>query len=95
MCMKNTLKISSSLFATKITQTTSTRRIADFAVAGLCFGFFDDEVHALLGLDAGSGPAWQVLYHFTAGQALDDERLASEPAYAHIEARRQAQGDTS
>ena len=40
--------------------------------------FFDDEMHALLGL---RGNAWQSLYHFTAGGAVDDARLTTLPAY--------------
>ena len=40
--------------------------------------FFDDEMHALLGL---RGNAWQSLYHFTAGGAVDDARLTTRPAY--------------
>ncbi|MCC6075790.1 SagB family peptide dehydrogenase [Pseudomonas sp. GCM10022188] len=40
--------------------------------------FFDDPVHELLGL---SGTAWQSLYHFTVGRALDDARIESAPAY--------------
>lgn len=39
--------------------------------------FFDDGVHDLLGL----GDAWQDLYHFTVGGALEDGRLTTEPAY--------------
>ena len=39
--------------------------------------FFDDEMHTLLGLQ---GHAWQSLYHFTAGGAVDDARLATLPA---------------
>jgi SagB-type dehydrogenase family enzyme len=40
--------------------------------------FFDDEMHALLGIrDA----EWQSLYHFTAGGAVDDARLTTLPAY--------------
>jgi nitroreductase len=40
--------------------------------------FFDDELHALLGLrDA----AWQSLYHFTVGRAVLDPRLSTLPAY--------------
>lgn len=46
--------------------------------------FFDDEMHALLGLQ---GSAWQSLYHFTAGGALEDSRLTSLPAYAFERAR--------
>ncbi|MFY9329309.1 MAG: SagB/ThcOx family dehydrogenase [Georgfuchsia sp.] len=40
--------------------------------------FLDDEMHALLGLQ---GSAWQSLYHFTVGGALDDLRLTLLPAY--------------
>jgi SagB-type dehydrogenase family enzyme len=40
--------------------------------------FFDDPVHALLGL---SGHAWQSLYHFSMGLPLDDERLTTEAGY--------------
>ena len=40
--------------------------------------FFDDEMHALLGLQ---GHPWQSLYHFTAGGAVDDARLTTLPAY--------------
>jgi SagB-type dehydrogenase family enzyme len=40
--------------------------------------FFDDEMHRLLGLE---GTAWQSLYHFTAGGAVDDPRLTTLPAY--------------
>jgi hypothetical protein len=40
--------------------------------------FFDDEMHALLGL---RGRAWQSLYHFTVGGAVDDARLTTRPAY--------------
>ncbi|OYY73798.1 MAG: hypothetical protein B7Y40_08090 [Gammaproteobacteria bacterium 28-57-27] len=48
--------------------------------------FFDDEVHRLLGLEAEGD--WQDLYHFTVGKGLNDTRLASEPAYAHLPASR-------
>jgi hypothetical protein len=40
--------------------------------------FFDDEMHALLGI---SGHAWQSLYHFTMGGAVDDRRLSTLPPY--------------
>jgi nitroreductase len=40
--------------------------------------FFDDEMHRVLGLE---GHAWQSLYHFTAGGAVDDPRLTTLPAY--------------
>ncbi|MCA9716205.1 MAG: SagB/ThcOx family dehydrogenase, partial [Myxococcales bacterium] len=38
--------------------------------------FYDDTVHAALGL---SGRAWQSLYHFTLGVPVDDARITSEP----------------
>jgi SagB-type dehydrogenase family enzyme len=41
--------------------------------------FFDDEMHALLGL---RGQAWQSLYHFTAGGAVEDTRLTTRPPYS-------------
>jgi nitroreductase len=40
--------------------------------------FFDDPVHHTLGL---ANPAFQSLYHFTLGGAVDDPRITSEPAY--------------
>ena len=46
--------------------------------------FFDDAMHRLLGLPPGgaSPPPWQSLYHFTAGGAVDDPRLATLPPYS-------------
>ena len=41
--------------------------------------FFDDEMHALLGIHDYS---WQSLYHFTVGGAVDDTRLSTLPPYA-------------
>lgn len=49
--------------------------------------FFDDEVHRLLGLETDSHAPWQTLYHFTVGGPLDDNRLTTEPAYAHLRGR--------
>ena len=40
--------------------------------------FFDDEVHRTLGI---VDHAWQSLYHFTVGTAVDDGRLQTAPAY--------------
>lgn len=40
--------------------------------------FFDDEMHALLGINDHS---WQSLYHFTMGGAVDDPRLSTLPPY--------------
>jgi nitroreductase len=40
--------------------------------------FFDDEMHALLGI---RDDEWQTLYHFTAGGAVEDLRLTTLPAY--------------
>ena len=45
--------------------------------------YFDDAVHALLGL-AGTSMEWQSLYHFAVGRAVDDERLSTLPAYHHL-----------
>jgi SagB-type dehydrogenase family enzyme len=47
--------------------------------------FFDDEMHELLGLE---GTAFQSLYHFTVGGAVDDPRLTTHPPYAHLGIRR-------
>ncbi|OAN52401.1 nitroreductase [Paramagnetospirillum marisnigri] len=53
-------------------------------VAGTGIGcYHDDEVHALLGLAAGS-EEWQSLYHFTVGGAVEDSRIATRPAYHHL-----------
>jgi len=46
--------------------------------------FFDDGVHDLLGLDHAEDAPWRTLYHFTLGGPLEDGRLQSEPAYAHL-----------
>jgi SagB-type dehydrogenase family enzyme len=43
--------------------------------------FFDDEMHRLLGLQ---GQAWQSLYHFTVGGAVEDPRLTTLPAYGPL-----------
>ena len=43
--------------------------------------FFDDAVHGVLGLKDND---WQSLYHFTIGEPLDDNRLGTLPAYAHL-----------
>jgi hypothetical protein len=43
--------------------------------------FFDDAVHGVLGL---KDQNWQSLYHFTVGVALEDARLQTLPAYAHL-----------
>jgi nitroreductase len=44
--------------------------------------YFDDEVHALIGLE---GTAFQSLYHFTVGGAVEDPRLTTLGPYAHLE----------
>lgn len=44
--------------------------------------FFDDPVHAALGLEDNT---FQSLYHFTIGQPVEDPRLATLPAYHHLE----------
>jgi SagB-type dehydrogenase family enzyme len=43
--------------------------------------FFDDAVHELLGIQ---GTRLQDIYHFTVGTPRVDERLQSEPPYAHL-----------
>ena len=49
--------------------------------------YFDDVVHQLLGIHA-SDDAWQSLYHFTVGGALEDERLTTLSAYGHLRSDR-------
>ncbi|MFT5287905.1 MAG: hypothetical protein ACI8TQ_004093, partial [Planctomycetota bacterium] len=44
--------------------------------------FFDDPVHSVLGLN---GHAFQSLYHFTVGKAIEDERLTTLPAYEAVD----------
>jgi SagB-type dehydrogenase family enzyme len=43
--------------------------------------FFDDAVHDLLGFE---NNAFQSLYHFTIGEPVEDQRLASYPPYYHL-----------
>lgn len=43
--------------------------------------FFDDEVHRLLGL---RDQAYQSLYHFTVGGAVEDPRITNLPPYGHL-----------
>lgn len=44
--------------------------------------YFDDSVHEILGL---TDNTFQSLYHFTVGTPLDDHRLQTLPAYAHLD----------
>lgn len=44
--------------------------------------YLDPLMHQLLGLRS---DAWQVMYHFTIGEGLDDARLETLPPYAHLE----------
>ncbi|MEO7479185.1 MAG: SagB/ThcOx family dehydrogenase, partial [Sulfuriferula sp.] len=44
--------------------------------------YFDDAVHDLLGIKT---PFVQSMYHFTVGTALEDVRLQTLPAYAHLD----------
>jgi SagB-type dehydrogenase family enzyme len=44
--------------------------------------YFDDPVHALLGL---RGNTWQSLYHFTIGSPIDDPRMSTLPPYHHLQ----------
>jgi hypothetical protein len=43
--------------------------------------YFDDAFHNLLGLQ---GNQFQSLYHFTVGSPIEDTRLTTLPAYAHL-----------
>jgi hypothetical protein len=43
--------------------------------------YFDDAFHELLGL---TGDEFQDLYHFTVGGPIEDHRLITLPAYAHL-----------
>jgi len=43
--------------------------------------FFDDELHALLGIQQQS---FQSLYHFSIGGPVDDDRLTTSAAYSHL-----------
>jgi SagB-type dehydrogenase family enzyme len=53
-------------------------------VSGTGIGcFFDDAVHETLGI-GGTALEWQSLYHFTVGTAVEDPRIATEPAYGHL-----------
>lgn len=45
--------------------------------------FFDDAMHNLLGLE---DHTYQSIYHFTVGAGLDDKRIETLPAYAHLPA---------
>ena len=56
--------------------------------------YFDDLVHRLLGIDQLS-EAWQNLYHFTVGGAVDDKRLTTLPAYGHLPRSKIRLHDTS
>jgi SagB-type dehydrogenase family enzyme len=47
--------------------------------------FFDDATHQLLGL---GGDAWQTVYHFTVGGAVEDPRLQTLEPYHHLLAAR-------
>ena len=44
--------------------------------------FFDDLGHRTFAL---AGDAFQILYHFTMGAAVDDVRLQTVPAYQHLQ----------
>ena len=45
--------------------------------------FFDDLMHQVFGFADGMA-AWQSLYHFTVGGPVEDTRLRTSPAYAHL-----------
>ena len=56
--------------------------------------YFDDLVHQLLDINQLS-EAWQSLYHFTVGGAVDDKRLTTLPAYGHLPRSKIRPPDTS
>lgn len=43
--------------------------------------FFDDDVHSILGI---KNDELQSLYHFTVGEAFEDARIQTFPAYGHL-----------
>lgn len=43
--------------------------------------YFDDPVHELLGFSGPPADRWQVLYHFSVGLPVTDERISSSPPY--------------
>lgn len=47
--------------------------------------FFDDVMHQVLGI---RDQSWQSLYHFTVGGPLEDSRLQTCPAYAHLDSQK-------
>jgi nitroreductase len=55
---------------------------------GTGIGCFMDAQSAALalgeGVVIGTPSPWQTLYHFTIGKPLEDDRLSSEPPYAHV-----------
>ena len=53
--------------------------------------YFDDLVHQLLDMTL-EDDAWQSLYHFTVGGAVDDDRLTTLPAYGHLPPERTSPG---
>ena len=53
--------------------------------------YFDDFVHQLFDIDL-SDDAWQSLYHFTVGGAVDDVCLTTLPAYGHLPLERTSSG---
>lgn len=46
--------------------------------------FFDDVMHHTLGIH---DRTWQSLYHFTVGAPIEDPRLQTRPAYAHLKSK--------
>jgi len=49
--------------------------------------FFDDEVHKILGLKTNE---FQSMYHFTVGVPVEDDRIQTLPAYAHLQQKESA-----
>ncbi|HEX5637046.1 MAG TPA: nitroreductase, partial [Gammaproteobacteria bacterium] len=49
--------------------------------------YFDDSLHEILGIQ---NTVLQSMYHFTIGTAITDERVVTEPAYAHLKNRKRS-----
>lgn len=53
--------------------------------------FFDDALHQLLGLpEPAANAPLQSVYHFTVGAAVVDDRISTEPPYAHLLSERRS-----
>ena len=58
--------------------------VAGVRGTGIIDWHFDDALHGILGL---RDSQLQSLYHFTSGGPVEDARLITLPAYAHLKTR--------